>query len=192
MNAPGNRPPVTDVMRQAAQAKRGGWIYVIDPAFDPNGEVPPEGIVGAYPVDDASNIVEDGFAPNPRYRPTPRALDLPEPTDAVDDLLQRTATGWAAESALLDALAGSELWLLAGPEGEVFITAGDDGRRTLWLFTDPAHAERSAPGRPLQRLGANAVVSAVPAGVDLEVNPGSATSVRIPQADLAGAVRREP
>ena len=182
-------PPITDDMRRAARRQPGSWLYVVDPAFDPAGEVPPEGIVGAYPVDDAGDLGEE-FTKNPRYRPTPLALRLPEPTDPLDALVQRAATGWAAESALVDELAGSSLWLLAGPSGEIFVVDDDGDRRSVWVFTSPVHAERPAPGHALQQLSARQVLEAIPEGVDLVVNPGAAASVRIPFSDFEAAARR--
>ncbi len=181
-------PPVTDQMRRAARAQPGSWIYVIDPAFDPNGEVPPEGIVGAYPVDEAGEI-GDPFAPNPRYRPTPRGLRLPDPTDRLDALLQEVATGWAAEGQLLAELVDGPVWLLAGPAKQVFVAEDPDGRRVVWLFTDPVHAEQSVGDHELQEMTAPEILEVVPADVDLVVNPGSAVHVRIPCADFEGAVR---
>lgn len=179
-------PPITEEMRRAAQGQPGSWLYVIDPAFDQAGEVPPEGIVGAYRVDDSGNITEE-FTENPRYRPTPQALRFPEPTDPLDALVQRVATGWAAESALVDQLAASSLWLLAGPSNEIFVVDEDSERRAVWIFTHPAHAERSTPGRDLQRMNAPQIVDAIPRGADLVVNPVAAASVRIPFTEFEAA-----
>lgn len=64
-----HEPEITDVMRAEARTKPGGHVYVIDPAFapdGPNGAVPPEGIIGAYPVDANGDVVPT-FQPNPNY-----------------------------------------------------------------------------------------------------------------------------
>ena len=175
-------------MRRAARNQPGSWLYVIDPAFDPAGDVPPEGIVGAYRVDDRGNL-GDEFAENPRYRPTPLALRLPEPTDEVDALVQRAATGWAAESTLVDKLASSTLWLLAGPTGEVFVGEEDGARRAVWVFTHPIHARRRAPDQEVQQMDAAEILRAVPPDVELVVNPGAAASVRIPFSDFESVAR---
>jgi hypothetical protein len=52
-----------------AATQPGGWVYEIDPAFDPDGAVPPEGIRGAR------KIGEDGlptgeYKANPNYIPS--------------------------------------------------------------------------------------------------------------------------
>jgi hypothetical protein len=54
----------------AAEAKRnpGGWVYAIAPGHDPDGDIPPEGIIGAWKVDDAGRIAGE-FIPNPNHRP---------------------------------------------------------------------------------------------------------------------------
>jgi hypothetical protein len=51
-----------------ARTKPGGWVYEIDPRFDPNGAVPPEGIKGAWKVGD-DGVPTGDYQPNPNYRP---------------------------------------------------------------------------------------------------------------------------
>ncbi len=50
-----------------AKLNPGGWVYEIDEGYDPDGAVPPEGIVGAWRVNEAGSIVGE-FKPNPNYR----------------------------------------------------------------------------------------------------------------------------
>ncbi len=62
-------PPITDALRSEARNRPGGHVYVIDPAYAPDGadgSVAPAGIVGAYPVDADGNVVPE-FVPNPNY-----------------------------------------------------------------------------------------------------------------------------
>ena len=44
-------------------------MYEIDPRFDPNGAVPPEGIKGAWTVGD-DGVPTGEYQANPRYKPT--------------------------------------------------------------------------------------------------------------------------
>lgn len=62
----------------AARQNPGGWLYDIDPLFDPDGEVPPYGVAGGWRVDDAGRITDE-FEANPAYRPSPTALRFPTP-----------------------------------------------------------------------------------------------------------------
>ena len=39
-------PPFPDALLAEAAATPGGWVYAIDPADDPDGAVPPDGILG--------------------------------------------------------------------------------------------------------------------------------------------------
>lgn len=49
----------------AAKKQKGGWVYIIDQRTpDPQGEVPPQDIIGAFEVVDA-NLGE--FSPNKNY-----------------------------------------------------------------------------------------------------------------------------
>lgn len=62
-------PEITDAMKEEASKKPGGYIYVIDESYapdGPNGAIPREGIVGAYPVDERGDIIPD-FSFNPNY-----------------------------------------------------------------------------------------------------------------------------
>lgn len=45
-----------------------GYVYRISGHFDPNGFVPPEGIVGAWKVDENGRIT-GGFIPNAKFDP---------------------------------------------------------------------------------------------------------------------------
>ena len=53
-----------------ARVNPGGWVYEIDGDMvdDPNGDVPPEAIIGAWQVNARGKIFGD-FRPNPNYRP---------------------------------------------------------------------------------------------------------------------------
>lgn len=62
--------PTTGEIEEARQFPNG-YIYRISGHFDPNGRVPPEGIVGAWKVDEDGRIAGD-FIPNQRYDPDAR------------------------------------------------------------------------------------------------------------------------
>jgi hypothetical protein len=49
----------------------GGWVYEIDPAFDPNGAVPGTAIKGAWRVGD-DGVLTGAYQANPTYQPTAR------------------------------------------------------------------------------------------------------------------------
>ena len=68
MATDGAAPPITDELRAQARANPGGWLYAIAPGYDPDGAVPPEGIVGAWQVDDRGEIVGE-FERNPAHTP---------------------------------------------------------------------------------------------------------------------------
>jgi hypothetical protein len=58
----------TPEARAEAKLNPAGWVYAIDDRYDPNRAVPPEGIKGAWKVDDRGEIAGE-FIPNPRYTP---------------------------------------------------------------------------------------------------------------------------
>ena len=59
---------LNDQLRAEAKRNPNGWVYAIHGSFDPNGEVPPEAIAGAWRVDPSGDIIEASYVANPRYR----------------------------------------------------------------------------------------------------------------------------
>lgn len=167
-------PPVTEAVRAQASARPNGWVYAIDSYFDPNGEVPPYGIVGAWKVD-FRGLLTGEFQHNPKYRPSPRSLGMADPTDAVDAAIQLAATQYGSEShlrrALLDAV--------------VYVTPEANGSPVV-LYTSPAKAAGSAP--ELRRIPFRELLPQLPEHAVLKLNPGGSVAVEIPVADLREAV----
>ncbi|MFG2731314.1 type VII secretion system-associated protein [Streptomyces canus] len=167
-------PPVTAALRAQAARQRGGYVYVIDPYFDPDGAVPPYGIVGGWSVDEAGQLVT--FSHNPNYRPSPVALEFPAPLTALDAAVQQAVTGYAAEADLLAAFRDATLMLFAqeGQQGLYTVTE-DDGTRCVPAFTHPDHA----PGTWHQWHHTTGRQLAA-AGLPVRLNPGHRISLTIP------------
>lgn len=132
-------PPITDALRAHARRNPGKWTYAIDPALEADGNVPQEGIVGAWRVDENGEI-DETFRPNEKYRPTPVAKKWPEPTDMLDAVCQWAACGWASPVQVAETLADSILYSYAGSEDAFVMVLGPDGLGQVHLFSDPAHA----------------------------------------------------
>lgn len=56
-----------DLIREA-KANPGGWVYEISSGYDPNGEVPPHAIKGAWQVSQNGEIIPGSYQPNPNFR----------------------------------------------------------------------------------------------------------------------------
>jgi hypothetical protein len=175
-------PPITEAMRQSARQSPGGWLYVIDPGFDSNGRVPPEGVVGGYRVDDHGKLTDEWWA-NPKYRPTPAALRLPQPLDEVEDLQQRVATGWAPEDELRRALWSSTFYVLGGSDEELFVVEEVHGDG-IWAFTSLQRLTKSLPDQGHRQLSWDDLVASLPPGINLILNPGCGATTRIPAAEI--------
>lgn len=57
-----------DELLGEAKANPGGWVYEIDPRYDPNGRVPVSGIVRAWKVSVAGEPTGEVWE-NPEYEP---------------------------------------------------------------------------------------------------------------------------
>src|SRR5262245_19762574 len=108
-------PPTTQEALQYARDNPGGWLYEIDPFFDPAGEGPPHGVVGAWRIDDDGHITED-FQANPNYLPSPHTREFPEPTDALDGATQLAATGYTDNGTVMQVLLESQVVIAAGAD----------------------------------------------------------------------------
>ncbi|WP_028662417.1 type VII secretion system-associated protein [Saccharomonospora iraqiensis] len=106
------KPEITREMRANARANPDSWLYVIDEAFDPRGNVPSWAVVGAYPVDAHGEVVDD-FHFNDRYRPSPRALGYPDPESDLEHLLQLVRTGHRPAEDLAPAVLDATLYVFA-------------------------------------------------------------------------------
>lgn len=64
-------PEITPEMIEQAKQFPNGYVYCIDPAYtqdEASGVVPPQDIIGAYPVDAEGTIIPE-FQANPNYIP---------------------------------------------------------------------------------------------------------------------------
>jgi hypothetical protein len=147
-------PDVTDEMRASARANPNSWLYVLDPAFTGNQDVPQWAIVGAYPVNHFGEI-EDRFAPNDTYRPSPRALGWPDPLTELEQIIQLAKAGHRSVSDLpaivLDSILlvydpgdgtwnGTQLIVLPdGPSGRLVVPACTSAEHIPddWLAASP-------------------------------------------------------
>ena len=177
-------PPVTDEMRRSARHLAGGWLYVIDPGFDPNGRVPPEGVVGGYRVDDRGELTDEWWA-NPKYRPTPAALGLPQPLDEVEDLQQRVGTGWALEDELRRALWSATFHILDSGAGDLFVVEEEQGEG-VWAFTTLQRLQESLPDQAHREVSWDELAASIPHGMNVILNPGCGATTRIPAAEMRG------
>ena len=169
-------PPITDEMREHARVQPDSWLYVLDPTADPDGAVPPELVVGAFPVD-SSGVLGEDFEHNPLYVPG----GAPAPTDPLDAALQELTAGRGSREAVLALLRTAELLLHDGPDDGFVVVATPVGRDVVQAWTAPEHAGQVSGlvprrGRELAR--------SLPPGVDLQLNPGSTAGVTVPRTSL--------
>jgi hypothetical protein len=82
---------------------------------------------------------------------------------------------------VLALLRTAELLLHEGPDDGFVVVATPAGRDVVQAWTAPEHATQVS-GLMLRR--GRELARSLPAGVDLELNPGSAAGVRVPSESL--------
>ena len=177
-------PPVTDEMRAHALVQPDSWLYVLDPAADPDSAVPPELVVGAFPVDE-HGVLGEPFEHNPLYVPGGQPVDRTAPTDPLDAALQELTAGRGSREAVLALLRTAELLLHGlhdtGAPDDFVVVVTPVGRDVVQAWSSPA--QQGAPAGPQRRRGRE-LARSLPPGVDLQLNPGSVVPVTVPRESL--------
>lgn len=180
-------PPASDAVRAEAAGLRDAWVYAIDPHFDPNGKVPPYGVVGAWKVDSHGNITNE-FRHNPKYRPSPRARGMKEPTDPLDSVIQLAATGYASDLDVQSVLLDSTVYVVPGCSRTPELPLQDGDRAVVEIYTSPMHAPNSVP--EVQRMTLRGILRELPESAILKLNPHSTVSAEVLLADIRRAAEQ--
>jgi hypothetical protein len=189
----GQIPPITDAMRKSALDNPNSWLYVVDPAFDPQSEVPPWGFVGAYPVNSIGEI-ESRFAANDAYRPSPTALGWPEPTTALERIIQLAKAGHRPIQDLPAAVLDATLLIFQPTEAEIgkggLVAFPDQysGRLVVPSCTSVDHVPASWPG--WCSMPGREIVAAL-GGCPLAINADDPISAIIPAELLTAFASRD-
>lgn len=179
-------PPVTPQLLAQAHASPGRQIYVVDPEFDPAGEVPGWGIRGFFPVSENGTLLEREWVPNPYYRPGPLTLEFPQPRTWLERALQLAAAGHQPDRHLLAVLVASEVVIPTAAEypDQVPVTGDRQGRDILTVFT---RADLLPAGVPHRQVPVAVLAPLLPT-VTVVINPGLRPAAELPGADVAAAL----
>ncbi|GAB3286776.1 type VII secretion system-associated protein [Parasphingorhabdus pacifica] len=186
-------PEITDAMREQARSRPGARVYVMDPEFDANGEVPPWGIRGAFPADPTTGeLAHAQWIPNPNYRPGPKLRGWPEPTNAIERALELAASGYSRADGLLRALAAADAHLsvitdMQNPN-QIPVVADQDGRPVLHAYTSDNRVplQVTAGGSRMPVRGLVKVLDAP--DMQLALNTDSPPGLVLPGRDIVSAM----
>ena len=187
-------PPITDDMRASARTNPNSWLYVLDPAFvgvAAAADVPQWAIVGAYPVNEFGEV-EDRFAPNDTYRPSPLALGWPEPRSQLERIIQLAKAGHRPATELPGSVLDASLLVYDPDDGTwdgtqlIVLPDGPTGRLVVPACTSVEHVPPDWPGWRSMR-GAEMVP--LLRGYPLAINPDGPVSAILPFELLVEAAR---
>jgi hypothetical protein len=183
------------------------WVFLIDPAWqaeqaakaegtgaeEPEGETPErpplEAVVGGWFVE------QDGatskFHANPAYEPA----KPDSPTDPVDATLQLVVRGEAEADQLLSTMVEGTFGVAVDKDNTPVVVLSPDEVPSVLVATAPAHSRRISEVEALEDVAAWAevtlaqLVGLLPEeGVDVLLNPGAPSSMRLIAAVLKEAV----
>jgi hypothetical protein len=179
------QPEITPEMRASARANPNTWLYVIDPAFDENADIPPSGVVGAYPVNAAGEI-DQAFRRNTAYRPSPTALRMPEPASDLERTLQLIRSGHVDQAVLPAAVLRASLLLYATSPQDRAVTGFPARQGTIMVpaCTSVACVPSAWPG--WREVSGRDLVPLLH-GHPLVLNPAGPVSAMIPAVHLMRA-----
>lgn len=189
-------PPITEAMRSSARTNPNSWLYVLDPAFvDMTArDVPQWAVVGAYPVN-AYGEVEDRFAPNDTYRPSPMALGWPAPRSQLERIIQLAKAGHRPASDLPGSVLDATLLLYDPGDGTwngtqlIVLPDGPTGRLVVPACTSVEHVP---PDWPAWRSMRGSDVVPLLRGYPLAINPDGPVSAILPFELLADTAQHRP
>lgn len=175
-------PPITDEMREQARETPNSWLYIIDPGYEESGEnVGTEGVVGAYRIDSDGEVQE--FHHNDEYVPSMPPF---EPTNELERVLNRIATGQAEETELPPAVLDAEVLLYATEEEPDAVYAAEmtDGSQLVPACTSADRVPQQWPG---YRTVAGTALPELLDGFDLGLNLDDAIRAVVPHRVLVEA-----
>lgn len=166
------------------------WLVLVSGGWTPptEGAAPPvEQVVGAWPVTATGSV--DRFEPNPLHRPTTEA----DPTSLVAAAVLVAASGRADGDLVLLAVRDSTVHLAVDHADRPVVDIAPDGERCVVVATSETDRLRLGPGEWLT-VDLPALLDLIPPGVDVLVDPGSPTSMRLLTAALQDMAqhREEP
>jgi hypothetical protein len=180
------------------------WVFLIDPAWqaqaaeqgedgaDPQ-KPPLEAVLGGWFVEESGSTSR--FHANPAYEPsTPDS-----PTDPLDAALRLVVRGDSEPDQLLDIMTESAFGLAVDGENSPVVVMSPDEVPCVIVATAPAHSRRIAEIEGLQDIEAWAevnlaqLVGVLPEeGVDVLLNPGATSSMRLIASALREAAAKAP
>ncbi|TVT61605.1 type VII secretion system-associated protein [Amycolatopsis rhizosphaerae] len=174
-------PPITPQMREAARGRPGGYLYAIDAAYDPYGDVPPHAIKGAFAVGEDGEIGQ--YQANPGYRPS--AVEREPPANWIDHGMRLAMAGQLGREQFLRVIGGAVLSVLVSPERAPMLLDAEGGP-CLWAYAAPAVAPRKLS---TERVYLPRLLRLLPPEVSLLVNGTAGLQARVPVTDLLAALR---
>lgn len=165
-----------------------GWIYEIDPAYDPAGEVPPTAILGAWERGPDGRPA-GAFRANPNYVQSPVA----RMAEVADDEFVTLLAGLSRDEVRPDEFVAAFRLLefdVFGPASAGFYVLdaeGDRPRRLQAFSSAPHHADIEADFRT---VSGSALVDVAANGIALEVNPHPLGTALLPAALFVPATPR--
>lgn len=188
---PPDSPPLPEEFLEAARLAPDHWISAIDPGWTGDGLPPAFAVAGRWRTGPTGEVEE--WEGNEDYRPSPRALDWPEPTDALDAALQGAVTGYGPPEEVARALAEAELLVLTSSDGSPVTATAADGTPVVPVFSASTHLDLVG-GFAFARRTAADLLPDLPSEHRLYVNPaGPAGAVLAPDvlAEATGTADAE-
>lgn len=181
-------PEPPDDIREAARVAPDHWLAMVDPTWSGDGPPPAWALIGQWRSGPTGEIEE--WQDNDEYRPSPRALGWPEPTDPVDAAVQLAATGYGPADDVPRILAGAEVAVLVGSDGSPLPAATPDLTPAVPIYTSQTYTDIA--GRLAFRyLPVAELVKLLPDGHHFYVNPSGPVSMLIDNEPLLAALAGE-
>ncbi|MFE9888526.1 type VII secretion system-associated protein [Streptomyces scopuliridis] len=180
--APLDPPEPPEEILRAAKLAPDHWFSTVDPGWRGEGVPPDYAVAGRWRSDGDGEIVE--WEENDAYLPSPEVLGWPEPTDPVDEALQRAVTGYGPPEDVAHALVDAEVAVLTLPDGSPVTATGSDGTPVVPVFTSSRYLNLVG-ALAFDHRAAAGLLPELPDGHRLYVNPPSPAGAVLETGPLA-------
>jgi hypothetical protein len=165
---------VTDAPEEG-EGQLENWFLLTDPAWRPKAENDPppiESVVGLWPVEEGGKLGK--FRANPEYEPS----DAASPSDPLDAVLRVVMKGDATAEHIQLILRETLVDIAMNGDGRPVITRSPDNKLCVVVVSSEIHRLRiNSPD--WARVDLDELVEMLDDNVDVFINPGGASAVRL-------------
>ncbi|MGW7673791.1 type VII secretion system-associated protein [Streptomyces sp. NPDC054775] len=181
-------PEVPEDIRRAALLAPDHWFWMVDPSWTGEGAPPEWAMIGRWRSGLDGGVEE--WEQNQQYRPSPLALNWPEPENLLESAVQLACTGYADISTVIDALKDHPIAVPTGPLHIPLITTTPNGVDVVPVFTSEGPL-RAVPGVTYRIVSAAELVLSLTGCEHILIHLGDTLRLQLDSRSIVASIEGE-